>query len=27
MSSNLKANCYALATGYRKMYLPSVACS
>jgi len=26
MSSNLKENRYAFATGYRKLYLPSVAC-
>jgi len=26
MSSNLKENRYAFATGYRKSYLPSVAC-
>jgi len=26
MSSNLKENRYAFTTGYRKLYLPSVAC-
>jgi len=26
MSSNLKENCYAFATGCRKLYLPSLGC-